>query len=83
MQALLFQILIVGIWSMLLTIHIRRLFRLAAVVRARHLQRRALRHDLSRIWWWLGREEFWARVKVDALQCIQLTLMLLLLLWNL
>ena len=38
-----------------------------------------LRHRLERLWWWLGREEFWRSVHADGLRCTQMTFMVFLL----
>ena len=40
-----------------------------------------LRRRMHRMWWWLGREEFWGRVQDDTCYCLQITLMIFLLAW--
>lgn len=73
-MAVVIQLLLVGIWGATLVLHTRRLFRLATVPvtvdRARYLRGKA-----RRMWWWLGRDEFWAAARVDAIRCVELTLM--------
>ncbi|MEM8530371.1 MAG: hypothetical protein AAGF95_05970 [Chloroflexota bacterium] len=70
------QIVIIGIWAVMLGVHTRRLFRLAKVEVLRNRQRGPIRQQLGRVWWWLGREEFWENVQVDSLRCVQVTVML-------
>lgn len=43
---------------------------------------RQLRNKLTRVWWWLGREEYWHQVQVDVVRCLQMTLMLFLMIWG-
>ena len=76
------QMSIVAIWSAILVLHTRRLVRLTRVVAFAAPREQVLRYRLRRVWWWLGREEFWSAVKRDTLRCLQLTLMLVLLIWG-
>jgi hypothetical protein len=73
-MATLLQLLLVGFWGITLALHTRRLLRLAAVP-ATTDRSRYLRGKAQRIWWWLGRDEFWNGARVDTLRCIELTLM--------
>ena len=59
------QLVIVGMWAVILGVHTRR-----------------LRPKLDRVWWWLGREEYWREVQTDVLRCMQLTFMLFLMAWG-
>ena len=77
------QIVIIGLWATMLALHTRRLLRLAHVEATRSLQNRYLRQQLRRMWWWLGREEFWRTLQADTMRCVQLTLMLFVLAWGL
>lgn len=76
-MAAIIQLAIIGAWGALLFLHTRRLYRLATVPitsdRGRYLRSKA-----ERMWWWLGREEFWARIQRDSARCIEATLMVLL-----
>ena len=79
MVAMLIQLTITAMWGALLIGHTRRLFRLAhAHVESGTLEQ-CLRQCMYRLWWWLGREEFWRTVQIDALHCVELTLMVFLL----
>ncbi|NOK63828.1 MAG: hypothetical protein GFH27_549283n60 [Chloroflexi bacterium AL-W] len=71
------QIVIICIWAVMLGAHTRRLCRLARVEVSRNRQRGPIRQQLGRMWWWLGREEFWENVQVDSFRCVQVTVMLL------
>ena len=73
--AILLQLLIVGAWAATILRHTRRLLRLAQVNTARTAHDQRAGSLTSRIWWWLGREEFWRTVQVDALRCVEITLM--------
>lgn len=73
-MAVVVQLLLVGLWGTTLALHMRRLFRLATIP-ATTDRTRYLRGKAQRIWWWLGRDEFWERARVDTLRCIELTLM--------
>ncbi len=76
------QLVIIGIWSIMFIIHTRRLFRLAHVALLPALRNRAERQRLSRVWWWLGREEFWQQVQHDCVRCMELTVMMFLFAWS-
>jgi len=82
MVAFIVQLVIVSIWAAMLVIHTRRLFRLAQVESLTQWGERRLRPKLHRMWWWLGREEYWRAVQVDVLRCLQMTLMCFLLAWG-
>jgi hypothetical protein len=73
------QLVLIGLWFGVLIVHIQRLLRLACVVTSSPLQDQCLRRRLQRVWWWLGREEYWWAVQDDALRCVQVTLMVMLL----
>jgi hypothetical protein len=82
MVAILIQVAISAMWGALLVGHSRRLFRLAhsgvdSGTLDQHRRRRT-----HRVWWWLGREEFWCRVQADTWYCLQITLMIFLLAWT-
>lgn len=81
-MASLFQFIIASIWGAALTIHTRRLFRLACVEQLRRWEELRFRSSLQRIWWWLGQDEFWRDVRVDCMRCLQLTLMVFLVAWG-
>jgi hypothetical protein len=66
----------------MLALNTRRLLRLAHIEARSAIWNAQIRQKLSRMWWWLGREEFWRSVQSDALQCMQLTLMFFLFAWN-
>jgi hypothetical protein len=76
------QMSILALWAAILILHTRRLMRLTRVVAFNAPRERVLRHRLRRAWWWLGREEFWSAVERDSLYCLQLTLMLVVLMWS-
>ncbi len=76
------QLVIVGMWSVILGVHTRRLLRLAKVATVVQSGERRLRPKLDRVWWWLGREEYWRAVQTDVLRCMQLTFMLFLMAWG-
>ncbi len=78
MVELIIQLTLIAIWSATLVIHTRRLLRLARV-EAESGHTRVLRRQLGRLWWWLGREEFWRAAHADGLRCMQLTIMVFLL----
>jgi hypothetical protein len=82
MVAFIVQLVIVGMWSAMLVIHTRRLLRLAQVESLAQWGERKLRPKLNRVWWWLGREEYWRAVQVDVLHCVQMTFMMFLLAWG-
>jgi hypothetical protein len=76
MVAILIQVAIAAIWAALLALHTQRLFRLAYAGVESCTQDRYLRRRMHRVWWWLGREEFWGKVQADTYRCLELTLML-------
>jgi hypothetical protein len=63
------------LWAAVLAIHTRRLLRLASVAIPASPRAR-VRARLHRVWFWLGREEFWRGTQHDCLYGMQLTLML-------
>jgi hypothetical protein len=83
MVQLFIQLGIIAIWAAVLSTQTRRLFRLAHVT-STLLGRRdpELRQSLQRVWWWLGRAEFWRTTQNDILHCVQLTLMGCIMAWN-
>ncbi len=76
------QLVIVGMWSIILGVHTPRLLRLAKVATLVQSGERRLRPKLDRVWWWLGREEYWRAVQTDVLRGMQLTFMLFLMAWG-
>ena len=76
------QISVIGIWGAMLAVHMRRLLRLAQVETIDSLRNQPMRHRLNRVWWWLGREEFWRTAQLDCLRCVQLTVMLFTFAWG-
>jgi hypothetical protein len=82
MLEILVQFAIVGMWGALLIIHARRLLRLAQLQTLEVWHGKQLRGKLTRVWWWLGREEYWGAVQNDGVRCVQMTLMLFLLVWG-
>ena len=80
---ILLQLAIVAAWAATILGHTRRLLRLAHANPARTSQDQTVRPLANRIWWWLGREEFWRTVQVDALRCVEITLMAFLLVYRL
>jgi hypothetical protein len=82
MAEILVQLVIVGLWGFMLALHTRRLLRLAHVGSLAILRSPERRGSLQRLWWWLGREEFWRAVQADGLRCTQLTLMVFLAAWG-
>lgn len=82
MVALLTQTVIIGLWSVMLVIHTRRLLRLAQVEQMAQWGERRLKPKLNRMWWWLGREEYWRAVQTDVLRCMQLTILVFLMAWG-
>jgi hypothetical protein len=69
------QLLLIGVWAVPLLLHVRRLFRLATVpiIADRRLY---VRNKAQRIWWWLGRDEFWGGLHRDVLRAIEASLMI-------
>ena len=82
MVEMIVQVAIVGLWGCILYIHTRRLLRLAQVQVPGLWRDPSRRTKLARLWFWLGREEFWRAVQADGLRCTQLTLMVFLLAWG-
>jgi hypothetical protein len=73
------QLAITGSWGFLLMLHLLRLYRLARVPLA--IDRlHYVRYKAERMWWWLGREEFWMTAQRDTLRCFELNLMIILVL---
>jgi hypothetical protein len=70
---------VIVIWGTMLWYHGRRLARLAQIETD---PTRPLRGHLQRVWWWLGREEYWRAVQPDGLRCVQATLMIFLMAWG-
>jgi hypothetical protein len=83
MIELIVQLVIVALWTAMLIVHTRRLLRLAQVESLAQWGERRLRPKLNRVWWWLGREEYWRAVQVDVLRCMQMTLIMFLMAWGL
>ena len=81
-SAFIVQTCIAALWAAILVLHARRLVRLTAVVAIAAPHQQVLRQRLRRAWWWLGREEFWSAVQRDSLQCLQVSLLLVLLVWG-
>ena len=79
---ILLQLAIVGAWATTILRHTRRLLRLAQVNTAWTSHNQRVRPLTSRIWWWFGREEFWRTVQLDALRCVEITLMAFLLVYG-
>jgi hypothetical protein len=82
MLGIIVQLAIVGIWATMLIIHTRRLLRMAQLEALQIWHGDHLRHKLNRMWFWLGREEYWRAVQVDGLRCTQMTLMIFLMVWG-
>ena len=80
---ILLQLAIVGAWAATLVRHTRRLLRLAYANPAWDARDLTARPLANRIWWWLGREEFWRTVQTDAFRCVEITLMVFLLVYGL
>ena len=76
------QLVIVALWAVMLTIHTRRLLRLAQIESLTQWGERRLRPKLNRVWWWLGREEYWRAVQIDVVRCMQMTCMIFLMAWG-
>ena len=79
---ILLQLAILAAWATTILRHTRRLLRLAYANPAWTPQGRTARPLANRIWWWLGREEFWRTVQHDALRCVEITLMAFLLVYR-
>lgn len=83
MVGILVQCIVIGVWATVFGIHTRRLLRLAQVETMDSLRNHPLRIRLHRVWWWLGREEFWLKVQRDCVYCLQVTLMIFVAAWGL
>ena len=81
--AIFLQLAIVAAWAAIILRHTRRLLRFAQVNTQWTSYDQRVRRLTSRIWWWLGREEFWRTVQLDALRCVETTLMVFLLVYGL
>lgn len=82
-MALLLQLIIAGVWASTIVVHTRRLFRLACVAQLQKWENIRLRSGLNRIWWWLGKDEFWNGVRADSQRAIEISLMIFLIAWGL
>jgi len=82
MMGIVVQLLIVAMWATILIIHTRRLLRLAQLETLEVWNGKQLRRKLIRVWWWLGREEYWRAVQADGVRCVQMTLMIFLIVWG-
>ena len=80
---ILLQLAIVGAWAATLVRHTRRLLRLAHANPAWATRDLRVQPLANRIWWWLGRAEFWRTVQTDAFRCVEITLMVFLLVYGL
>jgi hypothetical protein len=69
------QLLLIGVWGAAVGLHLRRLYRLAVVPVAAD-RSHFVRRKAQRMWWWLGRDEFWEALRRDTLRCLEATLML-------
>lgn len=68
------QLLLISVWGIPLLAHLRRLYRLAAVPVSAD-RSFYVRSKARRMWWWLGRDEFWEAMRRDVLRCVEVTLM--------
>jgi hypothetical protein len=75
------QMGITAMWAALLVRHTRRLVRLARIKTEWIARDQYLRQRVHRVWWWLGRAEFWRSVQADSWRCVEITLMVFLLAW--
>lgn len=71
------QVIIIAAWGATLVRHSQRLVRLSG--HTFDLRSTRVRAIATRIWWWLGREEFWRGVAPDALRAVQVTALALIL----
>ena len=75
--AQLLHLVLAGVWVMTLGVAVRRLWRLAHVRQLVRWQgalgRRA---GIQRIWWVLGRPEFWHELRLDMFRAVQVSLMI-------
>ena len=83
MMARIVQMAIIVVWAAPVVLHSRRLVQLAHINTRWTARSQFLRQHLQRIWWWLGREEFWWAVQADTVRCLEITLVILLLAWML
>jgi hypothetical protein len=81
-MALLFQLLIAGVWASTVIVHTRRLFRLAHVAQLSRWEDVRLRSGVNRLWYWLGQDEFWRGVQPDCVRAIEVSLMVFLIAWG-
>lgn len=81
-MATIMHLLVAGVWATTMIIHTRRLFRLACVTQLRKWEKVRLRSGLNRIWWWLGQDEFWDKLRIDTLRSIEITMMVFLIAWG-
>ncbi|MFV9507661.1 MAG: hypothetical protein AB4911_24180 [Oscillochloridaceae bacterium umkhey_bin13] len=79
---LLLHLVMMGVWSMTVAIHTRRLLRLARVEQLRNWEDTRVRMGMSRIWWWLGQDEFWRGVMPDCLKAVEVSVMIFLIAWG-
>lgn len=79
---MLLHMMIIGVWGVTLVSHTRRLLRLARVAQLRHWEETRLRMGFNRIWWWLGKDEFWSDVRSDCLKAIEISLMIFIIAWG-
>jgi hypothetical protein len=80
---ILLQLAIVGAWAATILRHTRRLVQFVCANPAWAAQNQTIRPLANRIWWWLGREEFWRTVQADAWRCVEITLLVFLLVYGL
>lgn len=76
------QLMVVCVWAATMTVHTRRLLRLACVEQLRRWEGLRVRSSLNRIWWWLGQDEFWRGVQKDTQHAVEVTLMIFLIAWG-
>lgn len=69
------QLLLISVWAVPLSLHTRRLYRLAVVPIVADT-RLYVRSKAQRMWWWLGRDEFWGGLRRDALRAIEASLLI-------
>jgi hypothetical protein len=82
MIGIIVQLAVVGMWAATLVIHTRRLLRLAQLETLEVWHGKRLRGKLTRVWWLLGRDEYWRAVQIDGARCLQMTLMIFLMAWG-
>jgi hypothetical protein len=80
-MAMIVQMGITVMWAALLVRHTWRLVRLAHVKAQWTTRDQYLRERAHRVWWWLGRAEFWRSVQADTYRCVEITLLVFLLVW--